>query len=103
MNLQQFLLALRARFGVFALVLATTVLAATVVSFLLPKTYKATASLLVDAKEEQSLSNVSPSFFPQEKLSYLQTQMEIITSKRVARKVVQDLRLAESSSIRAAF
>jgi chain length determinant protein EpsF len=102
-SLQQFLLALRARFGVFALVLAATVLAATVVSLLLPKTYKATASLLVDTKEEQSLSNMAPSFFPQEKLSYLQTQMEIITSKRVAGKVVQDLKLAESPSIRAAF
>ena len=103
MTLQQFLLAFRARFGVFALVLAATVLAATVVSFLLPKTYKATASLLVDAKDEQSLSNVLPLILPQEKLSYLQTQMDIITSKRVARKVVQDLKLPENAAMRAAF
>jgi succinoglycan biosynthesis transport protein ExoP len=57
LNIQQFLLALRARFGVFVLVLTATVLAAAVVSFLLPKTYKATVSLLVDAKDEQSLNN----------------------------------------------
>jgi len=94
---------MRARFSVLATVLAATVLAATVASLLLPKTYRATASLLVDAKEEQSLSNVSPSFFPQEKLSYLQTQMEIITSKRVARKVVQDLKLPESPVAQKAF
>jgi chain length determinant protein EpsF len=102
-NIQQFLLALRARFGVFILVLAATVLAATVVSLLLPKTYKATVSLLVDAKDEQSLSNVLPLILPQEKLSYLQTQTDIITSKRVARKVVQDLKLSENPSAQKAF
>ncbi len=104
MSLQQFLLALRARFGVFATVLAATVLAAIVASLLLPKSYKATVSLLVDAKDEQSLSNVlRPLILPQERLSYLQTQMDIITSKKVARKVVQDLKLAESPSTQAAF
>jgi len=103
-SLQQFLLALRARFGVFATVLAATILAATVVSLLLPKTYKATVSLLVDAKDEQSLSNaLRPLILPQERLSYLQTQMDIITSKKVARKVVQDLKLAENPSTRADF
>jgi len=102
-SLSQFLLALRARFGVFALSLVATVLVATMVSFLLPKTYKATASLLVDAKEEQSLSNLAPNFFPQEKLSYMQTQVEIITSKRVASKVVRGLRLAEAPAAREGF
>jgi len=104
MSIQQFLLALRARFGGFGLALAATVLAATVTSLLLPKSYKATVSLLVDAKDEQSLSNVlRPLIAPQERLSYLQTQMDIITSKKVARKVVQDLKLAESPSMRTAF
>lgn len=104
MSIQQFLLALRARFGVFCLALAATVLAAAVVSLLLPKSYKATVSLLVDAKDEQSLSNVlRPLIAPQERLTYVQTQMDIITSKKVARKVVQDLKLAENPSTRAAF
>jgi succinoglycan biosynthesis transport protein ExoP len=103
-SFQQFLLALRARFRVFAVVLAATVLTATVVSLLLPKSYKATVSLLLDAKEEQSLSNVlRPLVLPQERLSYMQTQMDIITSKKVARQVVQDLKLAESPSTRATF
>jgi succinoglycan biosynthesis transport protein ExoP len=105
MNLQQFLLALRARFGVFFMVFAATVLAAAAVSLLLPKSYKATASLLVNPnKDEQSLSNVlHPLVLPQERLSYMQTQMDIITSEKVARKVVQDLKLAESPLTRAAF
>ena len=99
MNLQQFLLALRARFGVFVLILVATVLAATAVSLLMPKTYKATVSLLVDAKDEQSLSSaMRPLMLPQERLSYLQTQKDIIGSKKVARKVVQDLKLAERPS-----
>jgi len=103
-TIHQFLLALRARFGVFALVLVTTVLAATVVSLLLPKSYKATVSLLVDAKDEQSLSSaLRPLILPQERLSYLQTQMDIITSRKVAGKVVQDLKLAENPSTRADF
>jgi succinoglycan biosynthesis transport protein ExoP len=98
-NLQQFLLALRARFGVFIMVLVATVVAAAVVSFALPKSYKATASLLVVAKDEQSLSNaMRPLILPQERLSYLQTQKDIIGSKKVARKVVQDLKLADKPS-----
>jgi chain length determinant protein EpsF len=103
-NLYLFLSALRARFGVFAFLLFATVLAATAVSLLLPKTYTATVSLLVDAKEEQSLSNVlRPLIAPQERVSYLQTQMDIITSEKVARKVVRDLNLAQSPTARAAF
>lgn len=102
MNFQQFLLALRARFGVFVLVLAATVLAATTVSLILPRTYKATVSLLVDAKHEQSLNSAQrPLILPLERQSYLETQKDIISSKKVARKAVQNLKLAEESSARA--
>ena len=98
MNLYQFLSALRARFGVFAFLLLVTVLVAAAISFLMPKTYTATVSLLVDAKEEQSLSNVLRPLLvgSQERASYMQTQLDIITSEKVARKVVQDLKLAQS-------
>jgi chain length determinant protein EpsF len=102
-SLQQFLLALRARLWVFALALVATVLAATAVSLVLPKTYRATALLLVDAKEEQSMSNMGPSFYPQEKVGYLQTQTEIITSTRVADRVVRDLKLADRPGVHEAF
>ena len=97
MNLYQFLSALRARFGVFALLLFVTVLATAAISLVMPKTYTATVSLLVDAKEEQSLSNVlRPLVGPQERASYMQTQLDIIKSEKVARKVVQDLKLAQN-------
>lgn len=104
MTVLQFLLALRARFRVFALVLAATVAAAVAASLLLPKSYQATASLLVDAKDQQSLSNaLRPLVLPQERLSYLQTQMDIINSRKVGRKAVRDLGLARDASMQAAF
>lgn len=104
MSLYQFLLAFRGRLGAFFVVLAATVLAGAVTSFLLPKSYEATVSLLVDAKDEQTLRNSIRSIaLPQERLSYLQTQMDILASRRVASKVVHDLNLAQDPSLRADF
>ena len=101
MSLHQYLLALRARFGVFAALFLATVAAATVVTLLLPKSYLATTSLLVDKKDEQSLGpNQYPARLQQ---GYLQTQVDIITSRKVAQKVVADLKLAQSPAAREAF
>lgn len=95
MNFQLVLSVLRARFGVFACVLVVTVAAATVISLLMPKTYTATVSLLVDARDEQSFNHpLRPLVLPQERVSYLQTQVDIIRSEKVVRKVVRDLDLA---------
>ena len=104
MTIEQFLLALRGRLGTFALVLLATVLAAASVSVLLPKSYKATVALLVDAKDEQSLNNaLRPLVFSQERLSYLQTQADILASRKVARKVVEDLKLAQGAKAQEDF
>jgi uncharacterized protein involved in exopolysaccharide biosynthesis len=104
MSLHQFLLALCARIRMFAVVLIATVLAATVASLLLPKSYKATVSLLVDAKDEQLLNNaLRPLILPQERMSYLQTQVDIMTSSKVARRVVQELKLEDDPVARAAI
>lgn len=104
MDLYQFLSALRARLGLFLMVLMVTVAAATVVSLVLPKTYTATVSLIIDVKDEQSLSNaLRPLILPQERASYLQTQMDIISSPRVARKVVEGLNLAQNPTARASY
>ncbi len=104
MTIEQFLLALRGRFAAFAVVLLATVLVATLASLLLPKSYKASVALLVDAKDEQSLSNaLRPLVLPQERLNYLQTQVDILASRKVARKVVEDLKLAQRASSQADF
>src|SRR5258706_2684523 len=104
MSMQQFLLVLRARFRVFCVPLAATVVAATLASLLLPKSYKATVPLLVDAKDEQSINNpLRPLVLRQERLNYMQPQMDILNSRKVALKVVRDLRLMENPEARQAL
>ncbi len=105
MNLSLLISALQARWRLIALVLGVTVLAALVASLLIPKSYKATASLLVDANKDsqQSLSPTDYYAQPRERINYMQTQMGIITSSKVAQAVVRDLKLAENPKAREAF
>ena len=105
MNFSLLISAMRARFRVFALVLGVTVLAALAASLVIPKTYKATASLLVDANKDpqQSLSPTDYYAQPRERLSYMQTQVGIITSSKVAQAVARDLKLAADPKTREAF
>ena len=104
MNLRQFLRALRARRRVFVVALVAVVLAATLASLVMPKSYRATVSVLVDTKDEQSLSDaLRPLVLPQERTSYLQTQVDILTSPKVARQVVEKLRLTQNRAALAAL
>jgi protein tyrosine kinase modulator len=99
MNFHQFLLALKGRFWVFLSLMAATVLAAIVVTILMPKTYEATASVLVDNRDEQMITqNQMPA---RAQLGYMQTQVDIIQSQRVAKQVVHDLHLADNDAVRA--
>lgn len=105
MNVSLLISALRARLGMFALVLCVTVLAALVVSLVMPKSYKATASLLVDANKDPQ-QTMSPTEYygqPRERVSYIQTQIGIITSAKVAQAVARDLKLADDRKTREAF
>ena len=101
MTLHQFLLALRGRLWVFLSLLVATVAAAVVVTLLMPKTYEATVSLLLDNRDEQSLQGSVPS--GRERPGFMQTQMDIIQSQRVARRVVEDLKLADVPAMDGAF
>jgi polysaccharide biosynthesis transport protein len=100
-NLHQFFLALRGRFWVFAILAASTAVVALLVTLVLPKSYDATVSLLLDYRDEQSLSGTMPS--GRDRTGFMQTQMDIITSQRVATQVARDLGLAESPQVKAAF
>lgn len=97
MTLQQLLLILRARLWLMLLVLAGVVGATLAVSLYLPSQYTATADVLLDVRSPDPLSGqmlpgmVAP--------SYLATQVDIITSDRVARSVVQTLGLADNPAI----
>jgi polysaccharide biosynthesis transport protein len=100
-NLHQFLLALRGRFWVFATLAATTAVVAILVTLILPKSYDASTSLLLDYRDEQSLAGTVPS--ARERTGYMQTQMDIITSQRVASRVAQELELNTSPQVQAAY
>lgn len=104
MNLNLFLLTVRARWVLFALAFATTVTAAAIFTFMMPKSYRSTVSLLIDAKDEQSLNSaLRPMVNSQDMVSYLQTQTDVINSEKVARKVVRELKLADDPELVAAF
>lgn len=97
MTFHQFLLALKGRLWVFLSLLAATVLAAVMVTILMPRTYDATVSVLVDNRDEQVITqNQMPA---RAQLGYMQTQVDIIQSQRVARQVVKDLRLADNDAV----
>ena len=92
MNIHQFLLALKGRLWVFLSLLAATVVAAVAVTLAMPKSYDASVALLVDNRDEQSLTGALPS--ARERTGFIQTQIDIIQSPRVARRVVENLKLA---------
>jgi protein tyrosine kinase modulator len=104
MNASLFVSTLRARFGIFGLTLAVTVLVASTLSLLWPKSYRATASLVIDSRNEQSLSDpLNALASARERLGYIQTQVDILTSPKVALRVVNDLRLADTPKSREQF
>ena len=101
MTLHQFLLALRGRFWVFLTLVVATFAAAIVVTLLMPRTYEATVSVLVDVKDEQMLN--TPTGSPRAQLGYMQTQIDIIQSQRTARRAVEILKLDQNPRLKASF
>ena len=98
MTFGQFLSILRARWWVLVLVLGLTLATTLVVSLLLPKQYTATASVVVDFKPDPITAAV---FGGMPSPAVMATQVDILTSERVALRVVQANRLSENPQIRA--
>jgi protein tyrosine kinase modulator len=97
MSFAQLLLILRARIWgvlvVFLLVVGTTV----VVTLLLPKKYTATASIVVDVRLPDPILGA---ILPLIGSGYMTTQIDILTSDKVAMQVVKDLRLDQNPTAR---
>lgn len=93
MNPLQLLLILRAHYKVALLVALGTIVVTLAVSSVLPKKYTATTAVLVDVR---SPDPVAALIMP----ASLATQVDIINSERVSRKVVRTLGLAESPGVR---
>jgi polysaccharide biosynthesis transport protein len=97
MTFGQFLSALRARWWVVLLVLTTIVASTTIASLLWPKKYTATASVVVDVKPDPLSTLLYPGMGTP---AFMATQVDIISSDRVAQRVVRNLKMADNPQIR---
>src|SRR5204863_1654455 len=101
MDFNQYLLALQARRKVALMVFAGILVTAITVALLLPKRYDATATVLLDARDEQTSAPGRVS--PRERAGYVYTQMDLIMSGKVAGRVARDLKLAQQPGMREAY
>ncbi|GGC02784.1 chain length determinant protein EpsF [Pseudoduganella buxea] len=101
MSFSQFLLILRARKKIVLWTLLAAVLLTLVASLLMPKTYKATNSLVMNFKGVDPVTGLA---LPGQLLpGFMATQIDIIGSKNVALRVVDDLGLANNPAVIAQF
>jgi chain length determinant protein EpsF len=101
MDFQQYLLALQARRKVFLLVFAAILVAAVTMALVLPKRYDATATVLLDARDEQTTTPGRVS--PRERAGWVYTQVDLIQSGKVAARVARDLKLTQQPGVREQF
>lgn len=87
---------IRARWGVIASVWTFTMLTTLGISLVLPPQYVATASLVLDVKPDP-IAGSYPGLLSS---SLVNTQVDVIGSERVARRVIRNLRLLEQASLR---
>ncbi|MDB5815489.1 MAG: chain length determinant family protein [Rhodocyclales bacterium] len=98
MTLQQLILILRARWITVAFVIFMAVVGAITVNWVLPKQYHSTATIVVDTKTTDPVNAVSPQ--PQPAIAgYLATQVGVVSSERVVRRVVESLNLQHDPDI----
>jgi chain length determinant protein EpsF len=93
MNLNQVLVILNARrrviFGVFGGVLFLVI----ALSVIWPKQYTAVSSIVVDAKTDPVTAGAGGGYSEQMLQSYVNTQADVVGSRRVAQRVVKQLKL----------
>lgn len=98
MTFSQFLSILKARWVSALAVLLLTVGTAVGISLILPKQYTATAAVVVDVKSPDPIAGMVLGAMAMP--SYMATQVDIITSSRVAQQVVRTLKLTENADLR---
>lgn len=101
MNLSQLFVILLARFRIIAMTFSVVVITAIIVMLLLPKTYQATASVLLNYKGVDSVTGV---VMPAQLVpGYILTQLDIIKSRNVSLQVVDKLGLTDNPQVKAQF
>ena len=93
MNPTQLWLVLKAHYKASLAVALLTIVSMITVNYFLPKVYTATTSVYVDSKSAEATATMMMPI-------NLGTQLDIISSDRVARKVVRTLGLDESAAVR---
>ena len=101
MNLQQLLHILRARWAIMLATLVITVGTTVAVSLVMPKRFTATATVVVDFRGIDPISGGLLPLLPM--TGALATQIDIIKSHNVARKVVDMLKLADNPRAKELF
>lgn len=100
MTFGQFIHILIARWKLAAAVVAVVFVSAVGVSLMLPKQYTASASMVIDLKQDPlTVTNYGIITSP----AYMATQIDILKSDRVARRVVKALRLTDNAESKKAW
>jgi polysaccharide biosynthesis transport protein len=97
MTFTQFFSILRARWKLSLLAFALTVVAAVLVSLMLPKKFTAAASVVVDVKPDPISGMMLGQMMSP---AIMATQVDILQSDRVALRVIRNLKLTESPQVR---
>jgi protein tyrosine kinase modulator len=102
MSFNQFLVILRARWRIAAGIFLAVVLLVAFASFVWPKQYTAIASIVVDTKTDPVSANGGggAGMAGQPLATYVNTQADIISSERVAQRVVKTLKLDQQPEAR---
>jgi polysaccharide biosynthesis transport protein len=101
MNLSQLVLVLKARYKMILLVAIITLLTASLVSLLFPKSYKAATTVILNYKGVDPVTGMA---MPAQLMpGYMATQVDIIQSKNVTLDVIKKLHLAEVKSLQQQF
>lgn len=101
MNFTQLVLILKARYKMILLVSVITLLTASVISLLFPKSYKAATTVILNYKGVDPVTGMA---MPAQLMpGYMATQVDIIQSKNVTLDVIKRLHLAEVKSLQEQF
>jgi len=102
LTLEKILSIVRAQRRLVVAIFLGTVLIVTTLSLIWPKSYKATASVVIDAKADP-VAAAAGGYSEQALASYVTTQADVIASERVAQRVVKAVGLDQDPKMRKAW
>ena len=101
MTFNQILLIFKAHLRIILTTLLTVLFGALVTAVLLPKSYTANATLVIDVRSPDSVFGNSG--LPLTSPAYMNTQAEIATSRRVIEQTITTLKLSENAKLKKAW